>query len=69
MIRGWQGIEYKLNTVGSSRGDYPFVTVTLGLGMKIILRKCAAFLFWRFTRAVREEKDITGAVSENRIPL
>ena len=26
------GIEYKLNTVGSSRGDYPFVTVTLGLG-------------------------------------
>lgn len=32
--QGWQGIEYKLNTVGSSRGDYPFVTVTLGLGMK-----------------------------------
>ena len=29
--QGWQGIEYKLNTVGSSRGDYPFVTVTLGL--------------------------------------
>lgn len=32
--QGWQGIEYKLNTVGSSRGDYPFVTVTLGLGTK-----------------------------------
>ena len=31
--QGWQGIEYKLNTVGSSRGDYPFVTVTLGLGI------------------------------------
>lgn len=30
--QGWQGIEYKLNTVGSSRGDYPFVTVTMGLG-------------------------------------
>ena len=30
--QGWQGIEYKLNTVGSSRGDYLFVTVTLGLG-------------------------------------
>lgn len=30
--QGWQGIEYKLNTVGSSRGDYPFVTMTLGLG-------------------------------------
>ena len=29
--QGWQGLEYKLNTVGSSRGDYPFVTVTVGL--------------------------------------
>lgn len=29
--QGWQGIEYKLNTVGSSRGDYPFVTMTMGL--------------------------------------
>lgn len=32
--QGWQGIEYKLNTVGSSRGDYPFVTVTIGLGIE-----------------------------------
>ncbi|MFQ9218195.1 anaerobic ribonucleoside-triphosphate reductase [Sellimonas intestinalis] len=29
--QGWQGIEYKLNTVGSARGDYPFVTMTFGL--------------------------------------
>lgn len=29
--QGWQGIEYKLNTVGSSRGDYPFVTMSFGL--------------------------------------
>lgn len=29
--QGWQGIEYKLNTVGSSRGDYPFITMTIGL--------------------------------------
>jgi ribonucleoside-triphosphate reductase len=29
--QGWQGIEYKLNTVGSSRGDYPFVTMTFGI--------------------------------------
>lgn len=29
--QGWQGIEYKLNSVSSSRGDYPFVTVTMGL--------------------------------------
>lgn len=30
--QGFQGLEYKLNSVGSSRGDYPFITVTLGLG-------------------------------------
>lgn len=29
--QGWQGIEYKLNSVSSSRGDYPFVTITIGL--------------------------------------
>lgn len=29
--QGWQGVEYKLNTVGSSRGDYPFVTMSIGL--------------------------------------
>lgn len=29
--QGFQGLEYKLNTVGSSRGDYPFVTFTAGL--------------------------------------
>ena len=38
--QGWQGIEYKLNTVGSSRGDYPFVTVTLGLGTKQFEKMC-----------------------------
>ena len=38
--QGWQGIEYKLNTVGSSRGDYPFVTVTLGLGTKLFEKMC-----------------------------
>lgn len=30
--QGFQGLEYKLNSVGSSRGDYPFVTFTFGLG-------------------------------------
>ena len=38
--QGWQGIEYKLNTVGSSRGDYPFVTVTLGLGTEQFEKMC-----------------------------
>ncbi len=32
--QGFQALEYKLNTVGSSRGDYPFVTFTFGLGQK-----------------------------------
>lgn len=38
--QGWQGIEYKLNTVGSSRGDYPFVTVTIGLGTEPFEKMC-----------------------------
>lgn len=29
--QGWQGIEIKLNSVGSSRGDYPFISMSLGL--------------------------------------
>lgn len=31
MKQGYQGWEYKFNTVASSRGDYPFITITLGL--------------------------------------
>ena len=42
--QGWQGIEYKLNTVGSSRGDYPFVTVTLGLGTERFEKMCTISL-------------------------
>lgn len=30
--QGYQGIEMTLNSVGSSRGDYPFITFTFGLG-------------------------------------
>lgn len=30
--QGFQGWEYKFNTVASSRGDYPFITMTIGLG-------------------------------------
>ena len=32
MKQGYQGWEYKFNTVGSSRGDYPFITISFGLG-------------------------------------
>ena len=31
-MQGFQGWEYKFNTVASSRGDYPFITVTIGTG-------------------------------------
>lgn len=31
MKQGFQGLEYKFNTVASSRGDYPFITLTFGL--------------------------------------
>ncbi|MDR2043543.1 MAG: anaerobic ribonucleoside-triphosphate reductase [Clostridium sp.] len=30
--QGFQGWEYKFNTVASSRGDYPFITMTAGTG-------------------------------------
>ncbi len=30
--QGFQGWEYKFNTVASSRGDYPFITMTIGIG-------------------------------------
>ena len=30
--QGFQGWEYKFNTVGSSRGDYPFIAMSFGIG-------------------------------------
>lgn len=42
--QGFQGIEYKLNTVGSSRGDYPFITMTFGLGTSMF-EKMASLTF------------------------
>ena len=36
--QGFQGWEYKFNTVASSRGDYPFITMTLGLGQTRMAR-------------------------------
>lgn len=39
--QGWQGIEMKLNTVGSSRGDYPFITMTFGLGTSLFEKMCS----------------------------
>ncbi len=44
--QGFQGIEMKLNTVGSSRGDYPFITMTFGLATDVF-GKMAAKTFLR----------------------
>ena len=42
--QGWQGIEMKLNSVGSSRGDYPFVTMTIGLAASMFGKMAAISL-------------------------
>ncbi len=43
--QGFQGWEYKFNTVASSRGDYPFITVTAGLGTEKFARQaCISML-------------------------
>lgn len=38
--QGFQGWEYKFNTVGSSRGDYPFITTTFGLSTTKFGKMC-----------------------------
>lgn len=43
--QGWQGLEYKFNTIGSSRGDYPFITITLGLGTERFAKMAAIECF------------------------
>lgn len=39
--QGFQGWEYKFNTVASSRGDYPFITVTAGVAQGNFARLAA----------------------------
>lgn len=43
--QGFQGWEYKFNSVSSSRGDYPFITVTAGTGTGRFARMCSKTLF------------------------
>lgn len=38
MEQGFQSWEYRFNTVGSSRGDYPFVAISFGIGTSIFER-------------------------------
>ncbi len=43
--QGFQGWEYKFNTVGSSRGDYPFITVTTGTGTGRFAKMASIMMF------------------------
>lgn len=38
MEQGFQSWEYRFNTVGSSRGDYPFVAISFGIGTGVFER-------------------------------
>lgn len=61
MKQGYQGWEYKFNTVASSRGDYPFITITFGLGTDKF-EKLASKTFLRVHRNGQGKKD-------NKIPV
>ena len=43
--QGFQGWEYKFNTVASSRGDYPFTTITSGLSTTKFGKLCNKIMF------------------------
>lgn len=42
MEQGFQGLEYKFNTVGSSRGDYPFVAISFGIETNVFGQMAAS---------------------------
>ena len=54
--QGFQGWEYKFNTVASSRGDYPFITMTIGLGQSRF-EKMAAITMLNVRRGGQGKKD------------
>lgn len=54
--QGFQGWEYKFNTVASSRGDYPFITMTMGLGTGEF-EKMASFTMLRIHAKGQGKKD------------
>ena len=43
--QGYQGWEYKFNTVASCRGDYPFITITIGHGTDVFSKLIAKTIF------------------------
>ena len=56
--QGFQGWEYKFNTVASSRGDYPFITVTIGTGTGRFARGGPSKKCWKSEETAREKSVI-----------
>lgn len=48
--QGYQGWEYKFNTVASSRGDYPFITITFGLNTSFWGKKISKIILHRHAK-------------------
>ena len=55
--QGFQGWEYKFNTVASSRGDYPFITMTAGIGTKLF-EKMATITMLRVRKGGQGKKEL-----------
>ena len=68
--QGFQGWEYKFNTVASSRGDYPFITMTLGLGQTRMAQTGQQALPQGACRRSRQEKQQkAGALPQTCLPV
>ena len=70
MEQGFQGWEYKFNSVTSSRGDYPFITMTAGTGTGRFAKMASiTMLDVRQQGSGKEELQEAGSVPEDRVPL
>ena len=68
--QGFQGWEYKFNTVASSRGDYPFITMTMGTGTGRFAKLASiTMLNVRRKRAGQKGSEEARTVPEDRIPV
>ncbi len=67
---GLSGWEYKFNTVASSRGDYPFITMTFGTGTgKFAKIASITMLNVRKKRAGQKELQKARTLSQAGVPL
>ena len=66
--QGFQGWEYKFNSVSSSRGDYPFITMTAGTGTGKFA-KMASIIMLEVRKNGQGKKTCKKPVLEDRVPL